>query len=77
MVGSLAVALKDLVRFRQGMAKLDLLLKDELLPWIGRTVGKDSWRLREPKHGHQARSTEKPCKCWNPWVICLGHPEGS
>lgn len=30
VVGSLAVTSKDLVRFRPGMAKLDLLLKDEL-----------------------------------------------
>lgn len=77
VVGSLAVTSKDLVRFRPGMAKLDLLLKDELFrSWIGRTDGKDRWKLREPKHGHQAWSTEKPCKLWNPWVICLGYPEG-
>lgn len=53
------------------------MLKDELFrSWIGRTDGKDSWKLREPKHGHQVQSTEKPCKRWNFGVICLGHPEG-
>lgn len=47
VVASLAVTLKDLVRFRQGMAKLGLWLKDELFRfWIGRTDGKDSWKLR-------------------------------
>lgn len=58
------------------MAKLDLLLKDELFrSWAGRTDGKGSWKLRDPKHEHRAWSTEKPCKRWNPWVICLSHPK--